>query len=299
MNSEGKPVAVVIGATSKWQSDGRNTKLAHGSSIDDSDLPVGARWGVGGAIAHKFASQGYQVVLTTRNRSNATALEESIVGAGGQARTVELDLSSETSIQTAFAAIREQVGYRQLDADCSKPALRKNRDDVSVDLSAFAKGYAVDEAAEMLITAGQASFLVEVGGELRMQGTNAAGEPWAIAVERPNVGERSVESVLHLTNTALATSGDYRNFYEFDGKRFSHTIDPRTARPVTHDGASVTVVAESAANADALATALLVMGPVDGLEFAAANDIAAFFLLRTDRGFEQRATGSFAKQVRK
>ena len=198
-----------------------------------------------------------------------------------------------------IAEARDRVGYTQLRADCSRPALRKTRGDLSIDLSAFAKGYAVDQAAEILITAKQADFLVEVGGELRMQGMNANRKPWAIAVEKPDPDSRSVESILHLTNTALATSGDYRNFFEIDGRRYSHTIDPRTGRPVEHEGAAVTVVTDSAADADALATALLVLGPDKGLELAASEDIAAYFLLRTDKGLEQRATGKFARLVKK
>ncbi len=110
MNSNRKPVAVVVGATSKWQSDGRNTKLAHGKVIDDSDMPVGVRWGVGGAIAQKFAKEGFFVVLTTRNAANASALEIAIREQGGESMIVELDLVSSDSISTAFAQIREQAG---------------------------------------------------------------------------------------------------------------------------------------------------------------------------------------------
>jgi NAD(P)-dependent dehydrogenase (short-subunit alcohol dehydrogenase family) len=110
MNTTRKPVAVVVGATSKWQADGRNTKLAHGRAIDDSDLPVGVRWGVGGAIAQKFAKEGFIVVLTTRNAANATALEKAIQEQGGESMIVELDLVSQESISRAFAKVREQVG---------------------------------------------------------------------------------------------------------------------------------------------------------------------------------------------
>ena len=110
MNSNHKPVAVVVGATSKWQSDGRNTQLAHGSTLDDSELPVGVRWGVGGAISQKFAKEGFLVVLTTRNAANAAALEEAIREQGGESIIVELDLASRDSISQAFARIRDQAG---------------------------------------------------------------------------------------------------------------------------------------------------------------------------------------------
>ena len=110
MNSTRKPVAVVVGATSKWQSDGRNTKLAHGKVIDDSDMPMGARWGVGGAIAQKFAKEGFFVVLTTRTTSNASALENAIREQDGECMIVELDLVSQDSISKAFAQVRELAG---------------------------------------------------------------------------------------------------------------------------------------------------------------------------------------------
>ncbi len=110
MNSSHKPVAVVVGATSKWQSDGRNTHLVHGRSVDDSELPVGVRWGVGGAISQKFAKEGFFTVLTTRKASNAAALEEAIREQGGDGMIVELDLASRDSISEAFARVREAAG---------------------------------------------------------------------------------------------------------------------------------------------------------------------------------------------
>src|SRR3978361_1300437 len=109
-NTRGKQVAVVVGATSKWQSDGRNTKLAHGKPLDDSTLPVGIRWGVGGAIAQKFAKEGFFTVLTTRTTSNAAPLAAAIREQGGDCAIVELDLSSQDSIASAFAKIRRDAG---------------------------------------------------------------------------------------------------------------------------------------------------------------------------------------------
>ncbi len=109
-NIKGKPVAVVVGATSKWQSDGRNTRLAHGRRVDDSDLPVGVRWGVGGAISQKFAQEGFYVVLTTRTEQNASTLANAIQEQGGDCMIAELDLSSQDSIAAAFATIRRDAG---------------------------------------------------------------------------------------------------------------------------------------------------------------------------------------------
>ena len=109
-NRSHRPVAVVVGATSKWQSDGRNTKLAHGGAVDDSEMPLAVRWGVGGAVAQKFAREGFMVVLTTRLATNAAALAAAIQGSGGACITVELDLVSEQSIAASFATIRSRVG---------------------------------------------------------------------------------------------------------------------------------------------------------------------------------------------
>ena len=109
-NPDKAPVAVIVGATSKWQSDGRNTKMAHGKELDDSHLPVGIRWGVGGAIAQKFAQEGFFTVLTTRKKSNATSLETAINEQGGACMIVELDLSSEESVRSAFNQIRNEAG---------------------------------------------------------------------------------------------------------------------------------------------------------------------------------------------
>ena len=104
------PVAVIVGATSKWQSDGRNTKMAHGKEIDDSHIPIGIRWGVGGALAQKFAQEGFFTVLTTRKESNATSLETAISNQGGACMIVELDLASDDSVRSAFSQIRNQAG---------------------------------------------------------------------------------------------------------------------------------------------------------------------------------------------
>lgn len=197
----------------------------------------------------------------------------------------------------AVQAALNNTGYSKLKADCEVPALRKEAAGIYVDLSAFAKGHAVDKLADVLDRHSLPDYLVEIGGELRLRGVNAKNENWAIAIETPDRAARSVQTVVHLTNTAMATSGDYRNFFEHDGRHYSHTIDPRTGFPITHEGASVTVVADTAAFADAAATALLVMGPDAGLALAERESIAACFLLRLGSGFEERASSLFANEV--
>ena len=197
----------------------------------------------------------------------------------------------------AVTTAMQDIGYSKLHVDCSLPALRKDSPGVYVDLSAFAKGHAVDEVAELLDARALPDYLVEIGGEMRMRGTNARSELWAIAIETPDREGRSIQTVMRLTDSAMATSGDYRNFFEHDGRFYSHTIDPRTGYPVTHNGASVTVVADTAAFADAAATALLVLGPDAGMKLAERESIAAYFLLRLGSEFEERMSSLFATKV--
>ncbi len=164
-------------------------------------------------------------------------------------------------------------------------------------MSAFAKGYGVDRLAELLEDRNVANYLVEIGGELRLRGRNAKGEKWAIAIEAPIRGARSVHRIINVTDAAVATSGDYRIFFEHEGRIYSHTIDPRTGYPVTHAAASVTVVAATAAYADAMATALLVLGPDDGLEFAERAGVSAYYLVRTDGELQERRSSRFVSEV--
>ena len=187
------------------------------------------------------------------------------------------------------------TGFENLHADCTKPAIRKDMPDLMLDLSAIGKGYAADVVAELLQDLGFDSFLVEVGGEIRVEGLNSNNEAWAIGIEAPLPNARKPHTVVHVTDTAMATSGDYRNYFEADGKLYSHTIDTRTGRPVTHSLASVTVVDNDGWRADALATALLVMGPEEGMAFAEREGIAVLMLIRTSDGIAEIESAAFAK----
>lgn len=198
---------------------------------------------------------------------------------------------ADDDIASALAA----VGYRHLSADCSRPALKKGIAALTLDMSAFGKGLAVDEVAQMLDESGVRNYLIEVGGEIRLRGHNIQGNDWAIGIEKPLDDARQPGTIVHLTDTAMATSGDYRNYFEAGGKRYSHTIDTRTGRPVTHALASVTVVDARGSRADALATALLVLGPQDGVALAERENLAALFLVRTSAGFDEIASPAFRR----
>jgi len=192
-----------------------------------------------------------------------------------------------------LAAVMAAVGYRKLQTKCERPAVRKQNTDVYVDLSGWAKGFAVDELAALLDEYDLKNYLVEIGGELKVRGYNAENLKWVIAVEAPSKTLRKPHSVLRVTDTSVATSGDYRNFFNHDGKQYSHTIDARTGKPVSHGLAAVTVVSESAAYADAMATALLVLGPKEGLELAENLGLAGYFLVRGGQGIQEKTTRNF------
>jgi thiamine biosynthesis lipoprotein len=192
--------------------------------------------------------------------------------------------------------LRDQVGWEGLVVDPDAGTLRKLRDGLRVDLSGIAKGYAVDRAAEALQGLGIANFVIELGGEVRAQGVSPRGTPWRIGIEAPadrSDAPRAVQWTTEVADAALSTSGDYRNYYERDGVRVSHTIDPRTLRPIAHGLASVTVVLPSCAVADAYATGLNVLGPEAGFELAESAGIAALFVQREGGGFAVRTTSTW------
>ena len=173
------------------------------------------------------------------------------------------------------------------------------RKDLYVDLSAIAKGYAVDRVAEALENQGVRRYLVEVGGEVRAGNSKTPKLSWKVAVEEPVFSKRQVHKVIKLDNAAMATSGDYRNYVEFQGKRYSHTIDPRDGNPIDHELVSATVIMPSCADADAWATAMMVLGPDLGLQIAEANNLAVYMLLKAETGFDARYSSMFGQYVEK
>ena len=166
-----------------------------------------------------------------------------------------------------------------------------------IDLSAIAKGYGVDEVADYLDGLQLDNHLVEIGGEIRARGVNAKNVPWQIGIEQPAAGEREIRQIIKLDNRAMATSGDYRNYFEHEGTLYSHTIDPRSGRPVSHGLASVTVLHPSTMLADAWATGLLVLGPERGFELARQNGLAAYFIIHNDAGFREESTPAFKPYI--
>lgn len=192
-----------------------------------------------------------------------------------------------------IAALQGRIGWKLLSVRTDPPALRKANPLLAVNLSAIAKGYAVDRVTSALMAAGVEACLVEVGGEVQAIGQSSKGKPWAIGIEEPIEGVRAIRSVASLENQSMATSGDYRNFYVVDGKRYSHTIDPRTGSPIEHDVASVTIVTESCMEADAWATAINVLGPEAGPRLLERLDLTGVLTTRVDDGFTDTVVGNF------
>jgi len=176
------------------------------------------------------------------------------------------------------------TGYENFSV--SDRQLCKNDADTHLNFSAIAKGYAVDQVADVLISNNIDRFLVEVGGELYGLGENSQNENWSVGVETPSFGwPQGVYSILHLNGNAVATSGDYRNYYELGDHTYSHILNPRTGRPVIHNAASVTVIHESTMMADGWATALLAAGPEEGIRLANKAGISAYMILRDGEEF--------------
>lgn len=192
----------------------------------------------------------------------------------------------------ALAHARERAGWRRLRWDAATRELTQPGD-ASIDLSSIAKGYGVDRVADWLLQQGVSDCLVEVGGELRGHGRKADGGAWRVAVEQPDGGDNQAAAVIALDGLSIATSGDYRRYFDADGQRYAHTLDPRSGRPIVNEVASVSVLHAQCMHADALATALSVLGPHAGLAYANRKHLAALFVVRERDGFVTRATPAF------
>ncbi len=200
----------------------------------------------------------------------------------------------------ALANARSQIGLKNLHLEGNQ--LSKDIPNLYIDLSTTAKGYGVDVVAELIEANGITNYLVEIGGEMRLRGFKHTGELWAIAVEKPILDpsgeQRAIHEVVIPKDNAVATSGDYRIYFEADGQRFSHIIDPDTGMPINHNLVSVTVIHPSSMTADGLSTTLMVMGAEQGMEFAIKNDLAALFIFKSENGFNELFTVKFKQYLK-
>lgn len=194
-----------------------------------------------------------------------------------------------------IAQIEATVGYRKLHVRLDPPALRKDVAGLSIDLNGIAPGFAVDRLADRLRGLRIETFMIDIGGEIRAHGRNSRGEPWHIAIEHPVDTQRTPYASVWLDGAAVSTSGEYRDYYERNGRRYSHTIDPRTGRTLDRAPGSVVVVASSTAQADGWATAMNVLGPREGLALAARRHMPVLFIEREGREWRSQATPEFER----
>ncbi|MDN3700074.1 FAD:protein FMN transferase [Vibrio artabrorum] len=190
-----------------------------------------------------------------------------------------------------LAARKARVGIQHLSIKGNM--LSKDLPDLYVDLSTIAKGWGVDVVADYLDSIGIHDYMVEVGGEIRLKGLNRDGVGWRIAIEKPTVDKRTVQEIIEPGDMAIATSGDYRNYFERDGVRYSHIINPETGNPIRHKVVSVTVLNSSSMTADGLSTGLMVLGEKKGMEVANQYGIPAFMIVKTADGFKEMASEAF------
>ncbi|RPI03424.1 MAG: FAD:protein FMN transferase [Calditrichaeota bacterium] len=211
-------------------------------------------------------------------------------GFGPEKRANEMPAAEEINERKAH------VGYAHILIRHDPPALKKELDSMYCDLSAIAKGWGVDQVADKIEADGHENYLVEIGGEIRARGLNLNGNPWRVGVSSPDA-QFAIQKVIEVQDVGVATSGDYRNYFEKDGVRYSHTIDPSTSRPITHNLASITVIHPSCMWADAYATAIDVLGPTKGMELAEKENLPIFMVVKEAQGFSEIANASFKSLI--
>ena len=204
---------------------------------------------------------------------------------------------------TAYPSVEEVdaakaiTGWSHVDWDPTSRLLSKHKPGVEVELSSIAKGYGVDLGADALDELGIENFLLEVGGEMQARGVSPRGDRWRVAIERPEMARSGVQAALSITDVGIATSGDYRNYFEVDGTRYSHLIDPRTGYPISHDLVSVTVIHPSTAIADAWATAMAVMGTTASMSLAEERNLAIYVIRRSGDTLSSQWSSEFGSYL--
>ncbi|MDC0609922.1 FAD:protein FMN transferase [Vibrio sp.] len=188
---------------------------------------------------------------------------------------------------------KERVGIQYLKVDSRSLSVSKTVPDLYVDLSTIAKGWGVDLVAALLENRGIQNYLIEIGGEIRTKGVSSTGSMWRIAIEKPDTEQRAVQELIQPGDLGMATSGDYRNYFEQDGVRYSHIIDPSTGRPIDNKVASVTVLHASAMTADGLATGLMVLGEKRAMQVAERLKIPVLMIVKSENGFEEVSSTTF------
>lgn len=198
--------------------------------------------------------------------------------------------------QAQIEAAKAKTGLQHLTVidQAQQQYLQKDLPDLYVDLSTVGEGYAADHLARLMEQEGIARYLVSVGGALNSRGMNAEGRPWRVAIQKPTDRENAVQAVVDINGHGISTSGSYRNYYELDGKRLSHVIDPQTGRPITHNLVSVTVIAPTALEADGWDTGLMVLGAEKAKEVVRQEGLATYMITKEGEGFKTWMSPQFA-----
>lgn len=199
--------------------------------------------------------------------------------------------------EAAIHEVQARTGFEMLEVRREPAALRKKNPQLTIDLNGAAPGFTVDKLAARFEAMGLHHFMIDIGGEVMARGRNAEGEPWHIAVEKPIDAQSEPFAILRLADFSVTTSGEYRHYYVLDGKRFSHTIDPRTGRPVQHDLAAVVVMGSSSLVIDTWATALNVLGDREGYELAIQRGIPAMFIVQQGDRLIRKMTPGFEGNI--
>lgn len=190
---------------------------------------------------------------------------------------------------------KQKVGLKHLTllSDSRSEWLQKDLPDLYVDLSTLGEGYGADVLAQLMARKGITNYLVSVGGAISSRGINAEGKPWRVAIQKPTDQENAMQAAVNLQGYAISTSGSYRNYFELEGKRYSHVIDPATGRPITHQLVSATVIAPTALEADGWDTGLMVLGTEKALKLAEQQGLAVYLITRKGDGFSAVMTPQF------
>jgi thiamine biosynthesis lipoprotein len=203
--------------------------------------------------------------------------------------------SAEIPTSGEIEKAKNNTGIAKLIIDLDNNKIKKTTGDLYLDLSSIAKGFGVDKVGELVEDLGYTNYMIEIGGEVRTRGINDKNEPWKIGISTP-LGN-SLQKVVAISNLSIATSGDYLNYFEENGVRYSHLINPKTGKPITHNLASVSVIAEECSYADALATAIDVMGPTLGFNFALEKKLPIFMIVRENNSFVEKMTPQFEEFI--
>ncbi len=267
---------------SNWEEDSELTRFNKSTSLAPIEISEGLRRVLAESIRLGNLSEG-KLDITMGPLIN-------LWGFGPEYRLEKVPSDDEIKIAKA------RSGLKYLTLDGNK--LSKGIPDLYIDLSTIAKGYAVDLIAEYFENRGYHNYLIEIGGEMRLKGFKHTGELWHVAIEKPLSKERSVHQIIIPKDNALATSGDYRKYFEANGQRFSHIIDPDSGKPINHKLVSVTVIHPSSMTADGLSTAMMLMGEEKALAFAEKNELAAYMIIKTDHGFVEQSTVKFMQYLK-